>query len=231
MKAPVDVTYLADTVILLRYFEAMGHVRRAVSVIKKRTGAHENTIREFRMAPAADRRQAAAGFQGVLRGVPTFVGQARPACLAIANRNEDFSLQSILRLLILAPHGRDAAVAASLLERPGSSSVICADLTAFCGALTDETCFAIVTEEALNAPICGPLRTIWPPKRRGRIFPFIMLTRRGGGPERNPGAARLSEALGNVDLSRASVSSDDLHQRRPYGAEGAPAAIRGAGPH
>ena len=49
MKAPVDVTYLADTVILLRYFEALGRVRRAISVIKKRTGAHEDTIREYRI--------------------------------------------------------------------------------------------------------------------------------------------------------------------------------------
>ncbi|RYG34934.1 MAG: circadian clock protein KaiC, partial [Burkholderiales bacterium] len=48
MKSPVDVTYLADTVILLRYFEAMGRVKRAVSVIKKRTGWHEDTIREYR---------------------------------------------------------------------------------------------------------------------------------------------------------------------------------------
>ena len=45
MKTPVDVTYLADTVVLLRYFEAMGRVRRAISVVKKRTGSHENTIR------------------------------------------------------------------------------------------------------------------------------------------------------------------------------------------
>src|SRR6202008_4177052 len=49
MKAPVDVTYLADSVILLRFFEADGRVRRAISVIKKRTGAHENTIRELRI--------------------------------------------------------------------------------------------------------------------------------------------------------------------------------------
>ena len=47
MQSPVDVTYLADTVILLRYFEAAGKVRRAISVIKKRTGGHEDTIREF----------------------------------------------------------------------------------------------------------------------------------------------------------------------------------------
>jgi circadian clock protein KaiC len=75
MKSPVDVTYLADTVILLRYFEALGRVRRAISVVKKRTGAHEDTIREYRI----DGRGITLGapltnFQGVLRGVPTWVG-------------------------------------------------------------------------------------------------------------------------------------------------------------
>jgi circadian clock protein KaiC len=76
MKAPVDVTYLADTVVLLRYFEALGRVRRAVSVIKKRTSAHEDTIREYLI----DHRgitvgDPVIGFQGVLRGVPTLVGE------------------------------------------------------------------------------------------------------------------------------------------------------------
>ncbi len=79
MKSPVDVTYLADTVILLRYFEALGQVRRAISVIKKRTGRHEDTIREYRIG----RRGLSIGeplgdFQGVLRGVPTYVGGAKP---------------------------------------------------------------------------------------------------------------------------------------------------------
>ena len=76
MKAPVDVTYLADTVILLRYFEARGRVRRAVSVIKKRTGRHEETIREFRISEnGLTVGSALDEFQGVLRGVPIFVGQ------------------------------------------------------------------------------------------------------------------------------------------------------------
>lgn len=79
MKAPVDVTYLADTVILLRYFEALGQVRRAVSIIKKRTGFHEDTIREYRITD----RGLVVGeplqeFQGILRGVPTFVGKPEP---------------------------------------------------------------------------------------------------------------------------------------------------------
>lgn len=74
MKSPVDVTYLADTVILLRYFEAAGRVRRAVSVIKKRTGFHEDTIREYRIdASGLTFGGPLAGFQGVLRGVPEFV--------------------------------------------------------------------------------------------------------------------------------------------------------------
>ena len=79
MKAPVDVTYLADTVILLRYFEALGTVRRAVSIIKKRTGAHESTIREYRIdSRGLTIGDALDGFQGVLRGVPTYVGEGRP---------------------------------------------------------------------------------------------------------------------------------------------------------
>ena len=81
MKAPVDVTYLADTVMLLRYFEALGRVRRAISVIKKRTGAHEDTIREYRIGQSGVTLGVPlANFQGVLRGVPTLVGEG-PALL------------------------------------------------------------------------------------------------------------------------------------------------------
>ena len=75
MHTPVDTTYLADNVIVFRYFEALGRVRRAISVFKKRSGAHEDTIREMRL----DETGLVIGeplerFQGVLTGVPTFVG-------------------------------------------------------------------------------------------------------------------------------------------------------------
>jgi circadian clock protein KaiC len=72
----VAQTYLADTVVLLRYFEAQGQVRRAVSVIKKRTGFHEDTIREFVISNSGLHVGAPlVNFQGVLRGVPTFTGE------------------------------------------------------------------------------------------------------------------------------------------------------------
>jgi circadian clock protein KaiC len=79
MKTPVDVTYLADTVILLRFFEASGSVRRAISVIKKRTGAHENTIREFKISSGGLSFGAPLHhFHGVLRGIPTYTGKMMP---------------------------------------------------------------------------------------------------------------------------------------------------------
>lgn len=76
MRTPVDVTYLSDTVLLLRFFEARGRMLRAISVIKKRTGAHEETIREFSIGPAGLRLgPPLENFQGVLRGVPDYVGR------------------------------------------------------------------------------------------------------------------------------------------------------------
>jgi circadian clock protein KaiC len=75
MKSPVDVTYLADTVILLRYFEATGRVRRAMSVVKKRTSRHEDTIREYWIGKEGiTLGEPLVEFQGVLRGVPTLAG-------------------------------------------------------------------------------------------------------------------------------------------------------------
>ena len=79
MRAPVDITYLADTVILLRYFEARGRVRRAISIIKKRTGRHESTIREYRLSgQGLSLGEPLEEFQGVLRGVPTYAGDGAP---------------------------------------------------------------------------------------------------------------------------------------------------------
>jgi circadian clock protein KaiC len=79
LEAPVDVTYLSDSVILLRFFEADGRVRRAISVIKKRTGFHEGTIREFKISNRGlSLGEPLEGFQGVLRGVPTYRGSRDP---------------------------------------------------------------------------------------------------------------------------------------------------------
>jgi circadian clock protein KaiC len=78
MQSPVDLTYLADTVMLLRFFEAEGEIRRALSVIKKRTGSHESAIREFRIDDGGVRvGPKLSDFRGILTGTPTYVGTAQ----------------------------------------------------------------------------------------------------------------------------------------------------------
>jgi circadian clock protein KaiC len=74
-----EVSYLADSIVLLRYFEAAGTVRQAISMLKKRGGQHEQTIREFRIGEGGLRLgEPLRGFQGVLTGVPQYVGQSEP---------------------------------------------------------------------------------------------------------------------------------------------------------
>jgi len=75
MASPVDVTYLADTVVVLRYFEAFGQVMQALSVIKRRTGAHEHTIRQFHLkSTGIELGEPLRDFEGVLTGVPSYKG-------------------------------------------------------------------------------------------------------------------------------------------------------------
>jgi len=79
MNTPVDASYLADAIILLRYFEAMGEVRQAISVVKKRGSRHERTIREFFLNDAGiNIGEPLRDFRGVLTGVPVYDGSPKP---------------------------------------------------------------------------------------------------------------------------------------------------------
>jgi len=75
MQTPIDMSYLADTVVLLRYFEAEGAVHQAISVLKKRVDEHERTIREFKIGKGGlQLGQPLKSFRGVLTGVPVYQG-------------------------------------------------------------------------------------------------------------------------------------------------------------
>jgi circadian clock protein KaiC len=79
MQTPLDISYLSDAVLMLRYFEAEGRVRRAISVVKKRSGAHEDTIREFRLTShGVQVGPPLTEFQGILTGVPSYRGTVSP---------------------------------------------------------------------------------------------------------------------------------------------------------
>ena len=80
MTSPVEISYLADSVILLRYFELRGEVRQAISVIKKRSGNHERSIREFRLGKEGIHvGEPLRNFRGVLTGVPIYEEHAPPS--------------------------------------------------------------------------------------------------------------------------------------------------------
>ena len=75
IQTPADVSYLADNILVLRYFEAKGEVKQAISMIKKRSGPHEHTIRELRLLPETIWvGDPLVNFHGVLSGIPVLLG-------------------------------------------------------------------------------------------------------------------------------------------------------------
>jgi circadian clock protein KaiC len=77
MRADIDVSYISDTIVLLRYFEAKGEIRQVISILKQRIGAHERTLREFRLGKdGISVGEPLSSFRGVLTGVPDLVESA-----------------------------------------------------------------------------------------------------------------------------------------------------------
>jgi circadian clock protein KaiC len=90
--SPADASYLTDNLILLRFFEAAGEVRKAISVVKKRSGYHETTIRELKFGPdGIEVGEALRQFQGILSGEPTFTGAAEQLIQARDDKNRGVS--------------------------------------------------------------------------------------------------------------------------------------------
>ena len=102
------------------------------------------------------------------------------------------------RALILAPHGRDAAIAADLLTEAGLGAHICASLDALMHELRAGAGLGVITEESLRSENLNPLAEWLDQQPEWSDFPFILLTHKGGGIERNPAALRFVEVLGNV---------------------------------
>lgn len=102
--------------------------------------------------------------------------------------------------LVHAPLGRDAKIAAALLRDAGIVANVAPSLANLVADLREDTAFVVVTEEALRSADLRPLVSWIETQPSWSDLPFIILTARGGGPERNPSAARLSEALGNVSF-------------------------------
>ena len=112
MASPVDVSYLADAVVLFRYFEAEGEVRKAISVVKKRTGAHEAAIRELVVGVEGDPRRRAA------QAVPRHHDWRPSLRRRVPTRRWIPVSADAATVRIFAPIGRDAALTRDLLAPP-----------------------------------------------------------------------------------------------------------------
>jgi PAS domain S-box-containing protein len=102
------------------------------------------------------------------------------------------------RALVHAPRGRDAAIAADILEQAGISATVCPSLPLLIDELNAGAAFVVVTEEALAAVELTPIATWLAEQEEWSDLPFVLLTNRGGGLERNPTARRFLDVLGNV---------------------------------
>jgi PAS domain S-box-containing protein len=102
------------------------------------------------------------------------------------------------RAIILAPNGRDSQIAALILKEAGFPADVRADLPGLCEELYKGAGLAIIANEAIDSADLRPLAMFLERQPPWSDFPIILLTRQGGGPERNPAAARLAEILGNV---------------------------------
>ena len=186
MKSPVDVTYLADTVILLRYFEAVGRVRRAISDHQE---AHERARgydpRVCDRRPRAHRRRTADQLpRGPARGAYSGGAGRRPP-----GRFVDLIPHTSERVLILAPQGRDAEIAGAILAEAGFIPAPCRNLDHLVAEVAIGAGFSILAEEALRTADLSALSTWLKHQEEWSDFPFILLTLRGGGLERNPAGA------------------------------------------
>ncbi len=104
------------------------------------------------------------------------------------------------RGLVLAPRGRDAAVASSLIEPTGVSCIVCPRLAAVVDMLDDDVAFLLMTEEAIRGADLKPLAEWLANQPPWSDLPILLVTDHGGGPERNPIASRWLETLGNVSF-------------------------------
>jgi PAS domain S-box-containing protein len=102
------------------------------------------------------------------------------------------------RALILAPKGRDASVAAGLIREAGYHAHICGDLASLVNQIAGGAGLAVIADEAIKTADLRDLANWLHDQPSWSDFPIVLLTHQGGGPERNPDAARLGQALGNV---------------------------------
>ena len=214
LQTPLDISYLSDAVLILRYFEAEGRVRRAISVVKKRSSAHEDAIREFRLtAEGIKVGPPLTEFQGILSGAPSYRGDSIRCCpRAIFRpiRKRPMNESDSERILVLAPTGRDAVTACLLLEQASLLARVCSGIHELRNGLEAGAGAAVVAEEAFFRTDPEPLFQWVRTQPPWSDFPFIVLTTRRDDARSRQHKLRLVETLRNVMLQERPIQTVTL---------------------
>ncbi len=214
MQTPLDISYLSDAVLMLRYFEAEGRVRRAISVVKKRSGAHEDTIREFRLTNEWGQSRPAAyrvsGHPDRRAGLP---GRCEPA----ASDRKTAGLtgnagnpENGERVLVLAPTGRDGRAACAIIEQAGLAAKLCSGIDTLRTALEAGAGAAVIAEEAFFGVDLTGLFDWVETQPPWSDFPFVILTTRRDDPRPRQQTLKLIANLRNVMLQERPLQAVTL---------------------
>ena len=188
LNSPLDISYLADTVLLLRYFEAFGAVRRAISVVKKRTGPHEVLVRELERGRDRAPHRAAAGR---LRGC----AHRQPAVHRRAGRPLEGPHVNEGRVVVWAP-GRDGRLTCDVLRERGFPCLLTRAWSDVLFALQGGVGTLLIAGELLTSDVVASLERFLGAQPPWSDLPIIVV----GADGEDLSAPHPLQALGNVSL-------------------------------
>ncbi len=197
MIAPVDASYLADTVILIRYYETRGEVHQAISVVKKRSGARADHPRLSVGGRPPQRRATAAQFPRRAHRSADRGGGGRPVARRETLVTEADRERLEQRVLVLAPTGKDAALTQSVLNRAGVACVESANLEQVCDQLNAGAAAVLLAEEAVTPDRGGCLAEWLDRQPPWSDLPVLVLTRPGAD---SAAVAQAMDLFGNVTV-------------------------------
>ncbi len=232
MTSGVDLSFLVDYVMHFRFFEGMGRVRKAFSVLKKRSGPHVDTIRELTMANGCITiGKPLPGSAESYRAYPATWGPRGRCRTAMPSEHSGFDSN---RVLIHAPFGRDNTLIRRELEAVGFSIVISRSVEDLCEAIREGAGAALVGDEALDPKAIGRLSAQLADQPPWSNFPLLVMTSGGAATNASRYRLRLLEPLGNVTLLErplravtlvSSVRAALRDRRRQYQLRGLLAAL------
>ena len=201
MQAPVDTSYLADSVVVLRYFEYGGKVKKAISVIKKRSGAHEESIRELRFdGEGIHLSEPLAQFRGILTGVPVGKSLTENTKPSPWSRNGKLTKYEVephgeMRVLILPPTRKDGEVTCRFLSAASIQCIVCADVTTLAEEVLRGAGAVLMTDLAAVANGIHLVLAAFEKQEPWSDLPVVLLLH-GGAP--SPRVNQFLSALRNV---------------------------------